>query len=202
MRDREKTMEQIVTLKDRTEVLIRPMTPGDADRSLAFFEALPKEDTVFLRRPITSRESVIRRIKTMEDGKAERLVAIVDDQIVADGALEHDPDGWREHVGELRLIVARRFQDKGLGRLMAFELYKLANHAKVEEIIVKIMGPQKGVQKMFEHLGFRREAELHDFVKDQSGARHDLVLMRCKLQELWQRMEDEMTRADWRPQFD
>jgi L-amino acid N-acyltransferase YncA len=192
-------MEDHVKLKDGTEVLIREMTTDDVDRSVAFFEELPEEDKIFLRRPIPDREAVIRRIKTIEAGTAQRLVAIDGDKIVADGALEHDPDGWREHVGEMRLIVARSHQGKGLGRLMAFELYKLANHAKVEEIIVKIMGPQKGVQKMFQHLGFHPEAELHDFVKDLSGVKQDLVLMRCKLQELWQRMEDEMTHSDWRP---
>lgn len=194
-------MAQTVKLKDGTEVLIREMTPDDVDRSLAFFEALPKEDTIFLRRPIGGRDHIVRRIKTIEAGTAERLVAIVDDRIVADGALEHDPDGWREHVGEIRLIVAHDFQGRGLGRLMAFELYKLANRAKVEEIIVKIMGPQKGVRKMFEKLGFHHEAELHDFVKDMSGVRHDLILMRCKLQELWQRMEAQILASDWRPQY-
>jgi len=192
-------MEQTVTLNDGTEVIIREMTPDDADRSLAFFQALPEEDTLFLRRPVKDREAVVRRIKSMEAGVAERLVATHNGQIIADGVLEHDPDGWREHVGEIRLIVARAYQGRGLAHLMAFELYKLANRAKVEEIIVKIMGPQKGVQKMFEHLGFHREAVLRDFVKDLGGNRHDLVMMRCRLQELWQRMEDEMTQSDWQP---
>jgi len=190
-------MEQTATLKDGTEVRIRPMTADDVDRSLAFFEALPEEDSIFLRRPVKDRQAVLKRIKSMEEGRAQRIVALVGDEIVADGVLERDPDGWRTHVGEIRLIVARPYQGKGLGRLMAFELYRLANLAKVEDIIVKIMGPQTGVQKMFEHLGFHREAELRDFVKDISGKRHHLVMMRCRLQELWQRMEDEMTRSDW-----
>lgn len=190
-------MEQTVKLKDGTEVRIRPMTADDTDGLVAFFEALPDEDTIFLRRPVKNREAVIKRIKSMENDRAKRIVALVGDEIVADGVLELDPDGWREHVGEIRLIVARAYQGKGLGRLMAFELYRLANLVKVEEIIVKIMGPQTGVQKMFEHLGFHREAELKDFVKDINGKRQNLVLMRCRLHELWQRMEDEMTRSDW-----
>jgi L-amino acid N-acyltransferase YncA len=175
------------------------MTADDVDRSLAFFKALPEEDRIFLRRPVDNKEAVMRRIRTMESGFAQRLVATVGKKIVADGALELDPDGWSEHVGEIRLIVARAYQGKGLGQLIAFELYKLANFEKVEEIIVRIMGPQTGVQKMFENLGFHREAELHDYVKDIKGVKHDLILMRCRLQELWLRMEDEMTSSDWRP---
>jgi len=192
-------MEHTVTLKDGSEVLIRELTADDVDRSLAFFKALPEEDRIFLRRPVETKESVIRRVRTMESGFARRLVATVGKKIVADGALELDPDGWSEHVGEIRLIVARDYQGKGLGQLMAFELYRLANIEKVEEIIVRIMGPQTGVQRMFEKMGFRREAELHDYVKDMKGVKHDLVLMRCRLQELWLRMEDEMTTSDWRP---
>ncbi len=190
-------MKKRVKLKDGSEVLIREMRKDDIDRSLAFFQALPDEDRAYLRRNVIDREIVGRRIQAMESGGVMRLVAVVDEQIVADGALELEAQGWVEYVGEIRLIVARPFQRKGLGTLMIRELYLLANSKKVEEIAVKIMGPQAGVQRIFERLGFHKIAKLHDYVKDISGTKQDLIVMRCKLEELWQKLEDHMAHTDW-----
>ena len=190
-------MKKTVKLKDQSEVLIREMRPDDIELSLAFFQALPQEDVAYLRRDVTRREIVEQRIKEMESGRISRFVAVVDDQIVADGSLELEAPGWKEYVAEIRLIVAHPFQRKGLGTLMIRELYALAISKKVEEIAVRIMGPQVGVQKIFERFGFHKVAELHDYVKDISGHKQDLVVMRCNLEELWQKLEDHMTDSDW-----
>jgi len=109
-----------VKLRDGREVLIRPMTREDLDSSFAFFQALPREDRAFLRYDVTKRPVVERRIRNMEAGKAKRIVAVIDGRIVADGALELEGHGWKQHVGELRLIVAREHQRNGLGMLMAW----------------------------------------------------------------------------------
>jgi len=190
-------MKKKVKLKDGSEVLIRKLGKDDKSRSLAFFRALPKEDRAYLRVDVTKPEIVERRIQTMESDRIMRLVAVNDEQIVADGSLELESRDWQKHVAELRLIVARPFQRKGLGMLMARELYMLAASKKVEEIIVKIMGPQIGAQSIFKRLGFHQDAVLHDYVQDIDGTKQDLVLMRCDLESLWQRLDDFMTDFDW-----
>lgn len=190
-------MKKKVKLKDGSEVLIRKLGKDDKSRSLAFFRALPKEDRAYLRVDVTKPEIVERRIQTMESDRIMRLVAVNDEQIVADGSLELESRDWQRHVAELRLIVARSFQRKGLGMLMARELYMLAASKKVEEIIVKIMGPQIGAQNIFKRLGFHQDAVLHDYVRDIDGTKQDLVLMSCDLESLWQKLDDFMADFDW-----
>ena len=190
-------MKKKVKLKDGSEVIIRELGKDDKSRSLAFFRALPKEDRAYLRVDVTKPEIVERRIQTMESDRIMRLVAVNDEQIVADGSLELESRDWQKHVAELRLIVARPFQRKGLGMLMARELYMLAASKKVEEIIVKIMGPQIGAQSIFKRLGFHQDAVLHDYVQDIDGTKQDLVLMRCDLESLWQKLDDFMADFDW-----
>ena len=190
-------MRKKVKLKDGSEVLIREMRKDDIDRSLAFFQALPEEDRAYLRRDVTNREIVGRRIQELKSGRIMRLVAVVGEHIVADGSLELEAQGWGEHHAEIRLVVANPFQRKGLGTLMARELYLLAASKKVEEIIVKIMGPQVGVQDIFKRLGFHPETVLHDYVKDIRGTKQDLVVMRCNLEELWQKLRDHIVDSDW-----
>lgn len=190
-------MPKTVKLKDGTEVEIRPLVKGDLEKSLAFFKALPEEDRNYLRRDVTRRDVIEKRIWENEAGRIQRLVAVADGQIVAEGALEKTGPGWEEHVGELRLIVARPYQRRGLGILMARELYGLAAGAKLEEIVVRFMRPQAAARKIFEKLGFHEEAALPHYVKDHGHKKQDLILMRCDLEALWRRMEDFIVQSDW-----
>jgi L-amino acid N-acyltransferase YncA len=189
---------RIVKLKDNQEVLIRPMKREDLEESLAFFRALSEEDRLSLRRDSTTREVIEERIREMEKGAANRLVAVADKTIVADGALGLSRFGWERHLAELRLIVATPYQRKGLGMLMAGALYDLAASAGIEEIVVRMMASQTAALRIFHKLGFHDEVVLRDYVKDMKGARKDLVLMRCRLEDLWQKYEDFVHETDRR----
>ncbi|MFC1542971.1 GNAT family N-acetyltransferase [Candidatus Neomarinimicrobiota bacterium] len=190
-------MRKSLTLRDGAEVTIRKMRKDDLDRSLSFFQSLPEEDRKYLRRDVTKRDIVAERINAMKSGKVRRLVAVLDHEIVADGSLELETPDWKKHVGEIRLIVARSFQRKGLGRLMARELYLLAARKKVEEIVVKMMRPQTAAISIFHSLGFTEDATLTDYAEDLSGSKQDLIVMRCDLKALMTEMEDYMADSDW-----
>jgi L-amino acid N-acyltransferase YncA len=190
-------MSREVKLKNGTPVVIRPMRADDLDRSLAFFQTLSPEDRAYLRRDVSRREVVEERIRAIAAGRVKRLVAVADDRIIADAALELESEGWKEHVAELRLIVTGRYQREGLGLLMARELYSVAAEAKVEEIVVKMMRPQVAARSIFHKLGFREETMFPDDVKDVRGNKHDLILMRCDLEALWRELEDFIVAGDW-----
>jgi len=184
-------------LKDGTDVVIRPMTRDDVERSFAFFQSLPEEDRRYLRVDVTKRENVKRRIRTMGADHVKRLVAVVDDDVVADGALELSREEWTAHTGEIRLIVSRQYQRKGLGMLMARELYMLATGEKLEGIVVRMARPQVAARDIFHKLGFVEEYSLPNHVRDRAGGRHDLVLMRCDLAQMWRELETFFQHSDW-----
>jgi GNAT superfamily N-acetyltransferase len=169
----------------------------DADRSFAFFQSLPEDDRRFLRYDVTERANIDRRIKEIGFGHVHRIVAVVGDEIVADGALELSGGDWTKHVGEFRLIVARGYQRKGLGMLMARELYTLATSHKVEEIIVRMAAPQSGARKIFTRLGFREHTVIPGIIKDRTGAKQDMVVMRCNLDAMWTELENFFEHSDW-----
>ena len=184
-------------LKDGVEVEIRSMKKDDLEKSFAFFQALPEEDRVFLRTDVTKRELVQQRTLSIDSGKVLRIIATIGDDIVADGVVELEGHSWKKNVGELRLFVAKAYQRKGLGILMAQELYSLAASARVEEIVVKMMRPQKAARSIFRKLGFHEEILMPDYVKDLSGKKQDLIIMRCDLDALWKELEDYFTDTDW-----
>jgi RimJ/RimL family protein N-acetyltransferase len=187
-----------VSLKEGGEVLIRNMRPKDVDMSFDFFCQLPEDDRRYLRVDVTKRELVERRTTELDSGRVDRLVAVADDRIVADGSLELQGHGWGDSIGEIRLMVARSHQHLGLGTLLARELYYLGMQHKLDRIVVRVMRPQSRAHRIMKRLGFKEEFLIPEHVRDQDGAWQDLIIMRCNLDELWNEMESLVEASDWR----
>lgn len=190
-------MEKSETLKDGKKVTIRPLTLKDLDRLMVFYRSLPPEDRKYLRVDVTDRKVVAERIRLIDQGQVFRIIALSKDKIVADGALELSADEWRRHQGEVRLIVSRPYRRKGLGMILIRELYFLATARNVETIVAKMMRPQKGAQTIFHRLGFREEALLPDYVRDLTGKPQDLLIMICKLGDMWTELDQFYSDSDW-----
>jgi len=190
-------MEKTDTLKDGTKVIIKELSVDDLDRLMKFYSALPLQDRKYLRIDVTNRKIVEQRIKRAKADNIFRLIALLDDEIIADGALELSAEEWRKHQGELRVIVARQYQHKGLGMIMVRELYFLAVEKKVELVVVKMMRPQIAAQRIFRKLGFREELLIPDYVEDRAGKKQDLIIMTCNIKDLWKELEHFYSDSDW-----
>jgi len=191
-------MKKNETLKDGKRVLIRELHENDLEDLMKFYSELPPEDRKYLRIDVTNKKIVHQRIKLIKTGSVFRLVALYSGEIIADGALELSCEDWRQHQGEIRVIIARPYQKKGLGTIMVRELYFLALEKKVEQVVVKMMRPQVGAQRIFRKLGFREELLIPDYVKDQEGKKQDLIIMTVNLKELWEELEQSYSDSDWR----
>ena len=191
-------VDKSVSLKDDSEVTIRNMRPKDVDLSFEFFCQLPEEDRRYLRADVTRRDIVERRTTELDSGRVDRLVAIADHEIVADGSLELQGHGWGDNIGEIRLMVARPYQHLGLGTLLARELYYLGMQHKLDRIVVRVMRPQSRAHRIMKRLGFKEEFLIPEHVRDQDGKWQDLIIMRCNLDELWNEMESLVEASDWR----
>jgi L-amino acid N-acyltransferase YncA len=162
----------------------------DVEGSLQFFRNLPPEDRRYLRTDVTRRDVIERRIRQATEGRVHRVVALVHDQIVADGALERSEETWRRHMGEIRVVVAREFQKRGLGKLIIADLHRTAQQCGVEKVVAKMAAPQAGARKIFEKLGFHMDSVLPDYIKDANGNPQSLVVMSCSLDEMSMDMKD------------
>jgi L-amino acid N-acyltransferase YncA len=182
-------MGKSVKLRDETVVEIRPMIEADASKSYAFFQRLQKEDRDYLRINVVDRHEVEKRLQNLDKSNVRRIAAWVEGDIVADAALELNSFGWKRHLAEYRIIVASDFKRRGLGMVMAGELYELAIKENVEEMVVELMSPQLEAKKIFERLGFKQEAAMKNMVVDSNGQKQDLILMRCNLSEIWNQIE-------------
>jgi len=190
--------KKIETLKDGTHVIIRNLHYDDLDQLMKFYRSLPPDDRMYLKVDVTNRKVVKQRMKMMEEGTVFRIIALHDGEIVGDGMFEISKEEWRKHQGELRVIVARNFQKKGLGLIMMRELHSLAIHKGIDKIVVKMMKPQIGAMNICKKLGFHQESVIKNYVWDQAGEPQDLVIMTCDVKDMWKELEHFYSVSDWR----
>lgn len=190
-------MEKNEKLKDGTEVVIRRLALYDLDRLMSFYQKLPLDDRKYLKFDVTNRNVVARRLKRIESGDDIRVIALLNGEIIASGALELSGEGWSKHQGDIRVIIASGFQHRGLGTLLIRELYFIAIQNNVETIVARMMRPQVGAQHIFHKLGFREEILLPDFVKDLEGTTQDMIVMTCNVKDLWKELDHLFSESDW-----
>jgi len=191
-------MKKKENLKDGSEILIRSMTMKDLDPLMDFYNTLPQSDRRYFRVDVTDREIMTQRIKQMRSGNFLRLIALMDNKVIATGILELSKEAWRKHQCELRTIVEPTLRHKGLGSVMLRELYHLAAEKNVERVVVRIMRPQKAARAICHKLGLREEVVLPDYVKDTTGRRQDMILMTGDMKEFWRELEHFFSDTDWR----
>jgi len=190
-------MDKTERMKDGTEVTIRRIVANDIDKLMEFYGSLPEEDRRYLKFDVTDRKVVAKRLRRIETGDDIRIAAVHGGVVVASGALELSGEAWSKHQGEIRVLIARPFQHRGLGTIMIRELYFVAVQNKIETIVARMMRPQVGAQKVFRRLGFRDETMLPDFVKDLQGGSQDLIVMTCNVKNLWKELDRTFSESDW-----
>ncbi|MHC4219895.1 MAG: GNAT family N-acetyltransferase [Planctomycetota bacterium] len=185
------------TLKNGTAVTLRQPTMDDLDRLRGFFLGLPEEDRKYLRVDVSKREVVEQLIRQGETGEVHRIIALIGEDVIANGGLHRSTDTWQRHLGEIRVIVARQHRGQRLGAMLIGELFHTAEKGGIEQVVVKAAAPQTAARKICDRLGFRVDAVLPDHIKDPDGNLHDMVVMSCTLDEMWHELKDFYKADDW-----
>ena len=183
-------------LKDGTSVELRLMTKDDFDGLLAFFRELPEDDRMFLKEDVTEPSVIQTWIRRLDYDSVIPILAFIGDEVVGDATLHMQSHGWMRHVGEIRLVVSRNHQRKGIGTLLARELFYNAVRRGLSKIEALAIEDQIGAIKSLERLGFKQEGLLQDYVLDMKGRKHNLVILTHNADELWKRMEDMIIDSD------
>ena len=159
------------------EIEFRHMTATDEAAVLAFAQKLPVHDLLFIPRNISEPKVLSAWIKEIERGGMTSLLAVKGDAVVGCGTIVRDLLSWSPHVGEIRMVVSKDVRGLGVGRALSQETFALALGAGLEKIVAQMTVDQTGAIALFESLGFKAEALLHDQVRDLAGKTHDIVVL-------------------------
>ena len=162
---------------DGTQVKLRLMTSDDKDAVLQFARSLPEDDLLFLSFDITQESFVQNWIRRIEAGNWHTILVEIGGKLVGHGSLMRTEQIWSRHLGEIILLLAPEVRGKGLGNILAGELFAKAEELGLQKVVARMAVEQKGATAVFEKLGFHAEALLADYVIDRNNKTHDLIAM-------------------------
>ncbi|MFZ5884756.1 MAG: GNAT family N-acetyltransferase [Chloroflexota bacterium] len=175
-----KNFREMVTLKDGTYVLLRPMTTEDEKCLQEFYAAVSDEDMRYFRHYVKDPDLIHEWAMNLDYNKVLPLLALVKDHVVGSASL-HFFEGPKRHIGEVRLFLAKDFRRRGLGMKMIKALIDLARRQGLSILQAEVIAEQTKVVKAFEALGFKSQALLDDYFLFPDGETRDVVFMTMPL---------------------
>ncbi len=179
-----------VTIKSGEKVILRPMVKEDEQKLLKFFLGLPEEDRLFLKNDVTDPKVIESWAQKLNYEHVIPILAELDDRIIGDATLHKRTTDQPPNVGEIRIVTDRSFRRRGLGILLAKEIFYLALSLKMDRLVAEVVENQHTVIKTFKSLGFRQETILENRAIDLHGKKHNLVIMTADVDALWKTIED------------
>lgn len=176
-------------LRDGSTLELEVFRPEDAPTLQTFYRAIPEEDRLYLKEDVCQDAWAQRFAARVAEGAIICVVAKANGVVVGEGSLHRALHGWMRHVGELRITVAPDWRRKGLGRVLASSLVKIATDLGIEKIMAQVVEKQAAARRIFQKLGFHQEAVLPRHIQDLSGAKRDLYLMANDVSQIWAAME-------------
>ena len=184
-----------IALRDGTPVVLRPLVAADERALLDFFRRLSPEDRQFLRDDVTRADLVRAWCREPDFDRVLPILAEQDGEIVGDATLHRHPVGWMRHLGEIRVTTDPFVRRRGLASALAREIFYLALQAGLDKMVAEVAADQLPAAKVFEKLGFRREARLAGQIVDVQGRRHDLLVLSTDIPALMQKLEETFFQA-------
>ncbi|MEW6285289.1 MAG: GNAT family N-acetyltransferase [Chloroflexota bacterium] len=175
-----KNFREMVTLKDGTYVLLRPMTAEDEKCLQELYAAVSDEDMRYFRHYVKDPALIHEWAVNLDYNKVLPLLALVKDHVVGTASL-HFFEGPKRHIGEVRLFLAKDFRRRGLGMKMIKALIDLARRQGLSILQAEVIAEQTKVVKAFEALGFKSQALLDDYFLFPDGETRDVVFMTMPL---------------------
>ncbi len=170
-------------LEDGTKVTVRPMVKQDRDRVALFFKRIGEDELCFLKDNVTDIRVIDRWIERLDYDRVLPLVADINGRIVADASLHRRKEGWRRHLGGVRVVVDPAFRHKGLASKLIDELTAVARKEGLDRLYAEIPADDQSAINVFQDRGFTRVAVFEGDIIDRTGKYHDMAVYHLELTE-------------------
>lgn len=170
-------MEPFTTMLRGGELAtVRPLEAHDTVALLAFGQALPPSDRLYLEDDFEHAQVITRLVNARQADNWRQLVATVESAIVGYAAVRQ-LHGWSNHVGDIVLLVSEPWRRSGLGTALAGAIFDAARDMGVRKVIVEMLDEQVAGRAIFERLGFEVEGRLRAHALDRGGLSRDLLVL-------------------------
>lgn len=172
-----------ITLRDGSNVVLRPLKKDDKELLWNFFQAIPDNDRLFLKDNVSEKSVVESWCNSIYYESVFPLLALHENKIVGDATLHLLQRTWMQHIAKTRVVIHPTFRQRGLASAMLKELIDLAQQTELEMLDGEFMAEQETAIRTFEHVGFTKVARLEQHVIDIEGKPHDFVVLAYNLKK-------------------
>ncbi len=149
-------------MADGTPVTIRPIRPGDEPAVLKFHESLSDRSVrlrYFFTFSLTSRTDPQRLIQICSSDYDRQMALVAEYEEASSGAQEIVGIGRLSKLeegseAEAALLIADRFQQRGLGSELLRRLIQFGRDEKLKRIVAEMLGENLAMQALVSKLGF------------------------------------------------
>lgn len=175
-----------VVLKEGLEAVIRPLQKADEASLRQFYAGIPEKDRWFMRHNVMDPAVIAKWLDDIDSGRVFSIIALSAERIVGHASLHMRAFGATRHIGRFRLMVLPEFRYKRLGTWLLLDLIQLAMDKGLSEVRSDfVVGIEEAAIEAAHKFDFFEKAVLKDYVKDQQGNRHDLLIMVKRLHKSW-----------------
>jgi len=166
-----------VKLKDGLMCVIRPLGKRDEAKLHKFLVAVPEEERLFIKHPVSDR-ALVREWCAKPDFQQNLPLLMLDGaQVIGQATLHQRPGGWRRHIGVVTVLTHPNYHGRNVAKILAEDLVDTARHLGLRKLEARLNGERKVAIRAFEQIGFRKLLSLPDYVLDMQGHTHEYVFM-------------------------
>ena len=166
-------------------VPFRSLRTEDKELFKSFIRSLPRMDNYYLMVDVHDDQAINRWMKRVESGEIIGVIALEGDQMVGYCNLHTSNLPWIRYVGEIRMSVSAAYRGRRIGKALAGEIFAIARARGLKKLWARMAVSQEAAQKVLKSLGFRTEALLSDFVRNDHDLTESLVIMSRDFGERW-----------------
>lgn len=168
-------------LEDGTKVTVRPMVKEDRDSLALFFKRIPEAELRLLKDDVTDMRIIDQWIQGLNYERVLPLLVYVEGRIIADASLHRRKEGWRRHLGGVRVVVDPAYRHKGLASRLIEQLVNVAAEEGLARLYAEIPADHEAAIDVFQKRGFRQVARFERNIVDRAGKYHDLAIYHLDL---------------------
>lgn len=166
-----------LTLWDGTRCVIRPVEKRDDVRLQKFFLAVPEEERLFIKQPITDRTLFRQWCRQPDFDRNLPLLMLHGKKVIGEATLHQRGGGWKRHVGLVTVLTHPQYRGRDVAKLLVAELIEIARHCALRKLEAELNGERRVAIRAMSQLGFHELMYLTDYVMDMKAVTHDYVLM-------------------------
>jgi RimJ/RimL family protein N-acetyltransferase len=171
-----------LSLRDGRAVVVRVLGGEDSEALERFGARLREDDWRYLDIDLQNPATVERLVRAHEAANWRQLVADAEGELVG-YANVRQLAGWKNHVGDIHLVVGEDARGSGLGTALARAVVEAGRELGVAKLMLQMLVEQSAGRTIFDHLGFRQEGVLVRHARDAEGTDHDLLILGLLLDE-------------------